>query len=158
MGGTNSPSGCHLCKWQEKSLRVLRIFGLGPGEGKQMWPQSSLFPKCLVLKKIYKFPRLPLNFTFNDIHTHSLPQKKMEEEASQDACQDGVKRWGHGLASEIVPGLFLHRLTKARGALAIEPVRQMLQLLMFPMLTLNLISHYMIFKPQRMWNRSSFPV
>lgn len=59
---------------------------------------------------------------------------------------------GGGMAwhYEIVPGLFLHRLTKARGALAIEPVRQMLQLLMFPMLTLNLISHYMISRPQRM--------
>lgn len=29
MGGTNSPSGCHLCKRQERSLRVLRI--LWPG-------------------------------------------------------------------------------------------------------------------------------
>lgn len=103
----------------------------------------------MILKKIYIFSRFPLNFTSNPIHTHSLPQKKLEEEASLASA--GVKRWGHGLAlwsyccRAIPPQIALGKV-----ALAMEPVRQTLQMLVFPMLTLNLISHYMIFKPQRM--------
>lgn len=115
------------------------------------------FQKAWSWRRYINFPDCPwISHLTTSIHIHfhrKRWRKKHLKMHVKMVSRGGGVAWHYG----IVPGLFLHRLTKVRGSLAIEPVRQMLQLLMFPMLTLNLISHYMISRPQRMWNCSSCP-